>query len=219
MWVYSILPFYFSQDQLRSVEDVHASAVAALPPPGGGARLVRHVLGPRRVLLLPHLHLPDGRGGHPRVPNKLSGSSAQGEEARARPPRDADGPTRRHSGTAPGLIRVPLAGLHHGPGRQPLRGGHLLPLPKGDPQIKACLCIVNLTCFLLTILKVPLNYPFDPPEVRFLTRIFHPNVSRHGDVGIDSILKHNWVSGESTRTGLCYESYDTALWRKLQLAF
>ena len=45
-------------------------------------------------------------------------------------------------------------------------------------------------------LKVPLNYPFDPPEVRFLTRIFHPNVSRHGDVGIDSILKHNWVSGE-----------------------
>ena len=47
-------------------------------------------------------------------------------------------------------------------------------------------------------LKVPLNYPFDPPEVRFLTRIFHPNVSRHGDVGIDSILKHNWVSGESS---------------------
>ena len=44
-------------------------------------------------------------------------------------------------------------------------------------------------------LKVPFNYPFDPPEVRFLTRILHPNVSRHGDIGIDSILQHNWVIG------------------------
>lgn len=30
-----------------------------------------------------------------------------------------------------------------------------------------------------------------PPHVRFLTRIIHPNVSRHGDVGID-IIQHNW---------------------------
>lgn len=30
-----------------------------------------------------------------------------------------------------------------------------------------------------------------PPVVRFLTKILHPNVSRHGDVGIDSI-HHNW---------------------------
>ena len=44
-------------------------------------------------------------------------------------------------------------------------------------------------------LKVPFSYPFDPPEVRFLTKIFHPNVNRHGDVGIDSIQHANWVSG------------------------
>lgn len=30
-----------------------------------------------------------------------------------------------------------------------------------------------------------------PPVVRFLTKIIHPNVSRHGDVGID-IIQHNW---------------------------
>lgn len=30
-----------------------------------------------------------------------------------------------------------------------------------------------------------------PPVVRFITRIYHPNVSRHGDIGIDSI-HHNW---------------------------
>jgi ubiquitin-conjugating enzyme E2 D/E len=44
-------------------------------------------------------------------------------------------------------------------------------------------------------LKVPMLYPFRPPEVRFLTKIFHPNVNRHGDIGIDSIQQGNWVSG------------------------
>ncbi|KAJ0174204.1 hypothetical protein K1T71_010350 [Dendrolimus kikuchii] len=40
-------------------------------------------------------------------------------------------------------------------------------------------------------LQVPYSYPMSPPVVRFLTRILHPNVSRHGDVGIDSV-HHNW---------------------------
>merc|ERR1712114_85248 len=31
-------------------------------------------------------------------------------------------------------------------------------------------------------LKVPMLYPFRPPEVRFLTKIFHPNVNRHGEL-------------------------------------
>uniref|UniRef100_A0A1L8DT91 E2 ubiquitin-conjugating enzyme n=1 Tax=Nyssomyia neivai TaxID=330878 RepID=A0A1L8DT91_9DIPT len=38
---------------------------------------------------------------------------------------------------------------------------------------------------------IPQSYPMLPPTVRFLTRIVHPNVSRHGDVGID-IIQHNW---------------------------
>ncbi|GBP22701.1 Ubiquitin-conjugating enzyme E2 4 [Eumeta japonica] len=40
-------------------------------------------------------------------------------------------------------------------------------------------------------IQVPYTYPLSPPVVRFLTRILHPNVSRHGDVGIDSV-QHNW---------------------------
>ncbi|EFA11317.1 uncharacterized protein morgue [Tribolium castaneum] len=40
-------------------------------------------------------------------------------------------------------------------------------------------------------IQVPTTYPLDPPLVRFITKIFHPNVSRHGDIGIDSI-HHNW---------------------------
>ncbi|XP_005180823.1 uncharacterized protein LOC101899468 [Musca domestica] len=37
----------------------------------------------------------------------------------------------------------------------------------------------------------PERYPMIPPTVRFLTKILHPNVSRHGDVGID-IFQHKW---------------------------
>ena len=44
-------------------------------------------------------------------------------------------------------------------------------------------------------MKVPFTFPFDPPEVRFLTRIFHPNISKHGDIGVDCIQHRNWVSG------------------------
>lgn len=39
---------------------------------------------------------------------------------------------------------------------------------------------------------VPQFYPMFPPTVRFLTKIVHPNISRHGDVGIDIIQQHNW---------------------------
>lgn len=41
--------------------------------------------------------------------------------------------------------------------------------------------------------QVPYRFPLCPPIVRFLTRILHPNVSRHGDVGID-VIQHNWSS-------------------------
>uniref|UniRef100_A0A1B6C8V9 E2 ubiquitin-conjugating enzyme n=2 Tax=Clastoptera arizonana TaxID=38151 RepID=A0A1B6C8V9_9HEMI len=40
-------------------------------------------------------------------------------------------------------------------------------------------------------LQISYTYPLTPPVVRFLTKIFHPNISRHGDVGIDCIT-HNW---------------------------
>lgn len=40
-------------------------------------------------------------------------------------------------------------------------------------------------------LQIPHSYPMKPPVVRFITKIFHPNISRHGDVGLDSI-HHNW---------------------------
>ncbi|KAF0289516.1 Ubiquitin-conjugating enzyme E2 28 [Amphibalanus amphitrite] len=44
----------------------------------------------------------------------------------------------------------------------------------------------------LLYLQVPDSYPLRPPVVRFITKVLHPNVSRHGDIGIDSI-HHNWT--------------------------
>ncbi|XP_076307586.1 uncharacterized protein LOC143222969 isoform X2 [Tachypleus tridentatus] len=45
--------------------------------------------------------------------------------------------------------------------------------------------------FFFLYLQIPSSYPMKPPVVRFITKVFHPNVSRHGDIGLDSIT-HNW---------------------------
>jgi ubiquitin-conjugating enzyme E2 D/E len=55
----------------------------------------------------------------------------------------------------------------------------------------------NGTFYLL--IKLPRSYPLRPPIVRFITRIFHPNVSRHGDIGLDCI-RHNWTVALSINT-------------------
>jgi ubiquitin-conjugating enzyme E2 D/E len=45
--------------------------------------------------------------------------------------------------------------------------------------------------FYIHIFFLYYSYPMRPPKVQFITKIFHPNISRHGDVGLDSI-HYNW---------------------------
>uniref|UniRef100_T1GGG3 E2 ubiquitin-conjugating enzyme n=1 Tax=Megaselia scalaris TaxID=36166 RepID=T1GGG3_MEGSC len=55
--------------------------------------------------------------------------------------------------------------------------------------------------FILEI-KVPETYPFNPPKVRFITRIWHPNISSvTGAICLD-ILKDNWAAAMTLRTVL-----------------
>ena len=40
-------------------------------------------------------------------------------------------------------------------------------------------------------IRIPPGYPIDPPEVRFVTRIYHPNVNSKGAVCAD-VLADRW---------------------------
>lgn len=51
-------------------------------------------------------------------------------------------------------------------------------------------------------IKIPSAYPFKPPEIRFVTKVWHPNISSVTGSICLNILKHDWIALIGLRTSL-----------------
>jgi ubiquitin-conjugating enzyme E2 N len=81
------------------------------------------------------------------------------------------------------MLKNPIAGISATPHKDNLRYFDVVIAgPKDSAYDKG---IFKLELFL------PDDYPMVPPKVRFLTRIYHPNVDRLGRICLD-ILKDKW---------------------------
>lgn len=82
------------------------------------------------------------------------------------------------------LTKAPLPGITAVPHEDNLR--YFDVTIAGPPDLPYAGGVFKLELYL------PDDYPMAPPMVRFLTRIYHPNIDKRGRICLD-VLKNNWL--------------------------